>query len=455
MSLALAGLCFQQASAQGIVHPMGTQSTRSIGDSATGNSGGLTRPVQFQASRNLSDDSVGYAAAQQESAPPSGTTGYEQSHMTGGSNSSHYVESYSQPAGYGYSSYGQYDDGGYYGSSNRSPQVWFNSETLLWFSKNVSSPALINTSGYGVLPVTGAAGVTTEFGGSDGIDYGLSPGFRYSAGMYFGPEQRVGIGGRAYGLINEHKSYSQASDGSGTAGNPSIGIPFYNSSINENDAFLVAYQNGIDPDLSGTVTARSDLDMYGADGSLYLLLTRSDSMRMDLLGGYTYNLLKNSIGIQTTGVPALTATNDLFETKNVFNGAHLGVLSSVNRNRVSFSTLAKIAFGNMQQSGSARGFTNLSPDASILAMPSNSGEYSRDTFAFMPELGIKLGYSARENVQFTVGYTMMMWSDVALAGSQIDNVVDALNVTRTRPEPLFATDTFWMQGVDLGVTLAF
>src|SRR5690606_20960072 len=125
-------------------------------------------------------------------------------------------------------SYGQYDDAGYFGSSSRSPRVWFNSETLLWFSKNVSSPALINTSGYGVLPVTGGAGVTTEFGGADGIDYGLSPGYRFSGGMYFGPDQKVGIGGRTYGLINENKSYSMASDGSGTAGNPSIGIPFYN-----------------------------------------------------------------------------------------------------------------------------------------------------------------------------------------------------------------------------------
>lgn len=455
MSLALAGLCFQQASAQGIVHPMGTQSTRSIGDSATGNSSVLTRPAQFQASRNLSDDSVGYAAAQQESAPPSSGVSSAQSNTAGASSSSNYIGSYGQPSGYGYTSYGQYDDGGYFGSSNRSPQVWFDSETLLWFSKNVSSPALINTSGYGVLPVTGGAGVTTVYGGGDGIDYGLSPGYRFSGGMYFGPDQKAGIGGRTYGLVNENKSYSQASDGSGTAGNPSIGIPFYNSSINANDAFLVAHQNGIDPNLSGTVTARSDLDMYGADGSLYLLLTRSDSMRMDLLGGYTYNLLKNSIGIQTTGLPALTATSDLFETKNVFHGGHLGVLSSVNRNRVSFSTLAKIAFGNMQQSGLTRGSTNLSPDTGILAMPSNSGAYSRDTFAFMPELGVKLGFSARENVQFTVGYTMMMWSDVALAGSQIDNVVDALNVNRTRPEALFATDTFWMQGVDLGVTLAF
>ncbi len=448
MSLAMAGLCLQQVSAQGIVHPVGTQSARTIGDAPAYDSSGATRPAQFQASRSLSDHSVDYAAVQSESTPSSTGVVYEESYVAGNNAGAHYM------GGYGSSSYGQYDEG-YFGGSLRSPQVWFNSETLLWFSKNVSSPALINTSGLAVLPLTGAPGVTTAYGGGDGIDYGLSPGYRFSGGMYFGPEQKVGIGGRTYGLINESKSYSQASDGSGSAGNPSIGVPFYNSSLNQEDAYLVAYQNGIDPDLTGSVTARSDLDMYGADGSLYLLLTRSDSMRMDLLGGYTYNLLKNSIGIQTASPTPVTATSDLFETKNVFNGGHLGVLSSVHRNRVSFSTLAKVAFGNMSQSGSTRGSSSLSPDSGLLALPSNSGDYSRDTFAFLPELGVKLGFSARENLQFTVGYTMMMWSDVALAGSQIDNVIEPLNVARTRPQPLFATDTFWMQGVDLGVTLAF
>src|SRR5690606_36661577 len=111
--------------------------------------------------------------------------------------------------------------------------------------------------------------------------------------------------------------------------------------------------------------------------------------------------------------------------------------------------LAKVAFGNMRQSGSISGSNG------VLALPSNIGEFTNDTFDFMPELGVKLGLPARENLQFTVGYTTMMWSDVALAGSQIDNVVERLDPARTRPEPLFATDTFWMQGVDLGATFAF
>ncbi len=458
LSLALAGLCLNQASAQGIRTPSGSAS-RSIGDSSTD-----LRPTQFQAARSLSDRSVGYATANQQA-------DHEQSVLSYGSDSSYgdyqgQTEYYEEPT-QSYQASGSYGES--YGavSANRHPQVWFNSESLVWFTKNMATPALVNNSDFGVLPTTGAPGVQTMFGGGDGIDYGFVPGFRISGGMYLGPDQKVGIGGRGYGLLNASESYSRRSDGTGGAANPSLGLPFYNLFTNREDAFLVAYRDGVPPDIDGTVHARSDLDMYGADGSLYFLMARSDSMRMDLLGGYTFNILKSSVGVDSisrvASFPAVTQiTNDLFETKNVFNGGHVGVLSSVNRSRVSFSTLAKVAFGSMQQTGSIRGYSSVDGTvlgAGILTQPSNIGNYSRDSFAFIPELGVKLGLAATENVQFTLGYTMMMWSGVALAGDQIDNVVDPTQLilpnAGTRPNPLFVEDTFWMQGVDLGMTFAF
>jgi hypothetical protein len=46
-----------------------------------------------------------------------------------------------------------------------------------------------------------------------------------------------------------------------------------------------------------------------------------------------------------------------------------------------------------------------------------------------------------------------------LAGSQIDTAIDptqlALPNAGTRPSPLFASDTFWMQGIDLGMNFTF
>jgi hypothetical protein len=72
----------------------------------------------------------------------------------------------------------------------------------------------------------------------------------------------------------------------------------------------------------------------------------------------------------------------------------------------------------------------------------------------MPELGVKMGYDIRRNLQFTVGYTFLFWSDVALAGDQINTTVDLLQQT-SNPSFQFKETGYWMQGIDLGVTYRF
>jgi hypothetical protein len=272
LSLTLAGLCLNQASAQGIPHSTKSAASRSIGDTTP--SASSARPAFFQSSRSLSDQDADYATALDQSIlVPTAHHSYEPGYGTsdGGSGCSD-------------GTCGSYEIGSSFcgcGPSNR----WLNAEALLWFSKGISSPALVNNSPFGVDPVNGGAGVQSVFGGGDGIDFGLLPGFRLSGGTYLGCDQKVGIGGRGYGLFESSQSFAQASNGSGTPGNPSVGLPFYNLFLNEEDAFLVAYQDNLGPDKEGVVRANSDLDMYGADGSLYLLLARSEGMRMDLLGG--------------------------------------------------------------------------------------------------------------------------------------------------------------------------
>ncbi|MFO1064509.1 MAG: BBP7 family outer membrane beta-barrel protein [Pirellulales bacterium] len=81
------------------------------------------------------------------------------------------------------------------------PSVFFSSETLLWWGQARSAPAALTTSAQNVLPVAGNAGVTTVVGGVDGISTGLLPGYRVTGGFYFGPEKRVGVSGRVFGLL--------------------------------------------------------------------------------------------------------------------------------------------------------------------------------------------------------------------------------------------------------------
>jgi len=356
------------------------------------------------------------------------------------------------------------------GCGNKSTEYWMNMESLLWFGQRRHSPTLITTANQGVLPVAGDPGVTGQFGGPDGTPTGLLTGYSLSGGKYLDSCQKIAVGGRVFGVFQNSQTRTVTSDGT-----TSVGIPFYNTGINAEDAYLVAFNTGALPVSAGTVTARTDLNMIGAEASGYFLLGRSSDHRVDLVSGYTYNKLKDSTTLvssttdQFTGnlIPDGTVfqTNDLFETANNFHGAHIGMLSSVIHKRVTLSTLAKVSFGSMNQTASVRGFTTQDFNGTatfpggILTQQSNITEFSRNTFAFLPEMRVKMGYSVSECIQLTVGYSFMYWSSVALSGNQIDHTVDfsqALGgAASTRPAFSFADSGYWMHGVDLGLSMNY
>ncbi|HBE71899.1 MAG TPA: hypothetical protein DDW52_27470 [Planctomycetaceae bacterium] len=350
-------------------------------------------------------------------------------------------------------------------SSGSSTKRWFSGESLLWFSESQHAPPLVTTSAMTVLPTAGSPGVTTQFGGADGITQGVIPGFRFEGGSFIDSSERIAVVGRVTGIFQDTEEYSATSDGS-----TSLGLPFYNLQSQANDAFLVGYHDGTELVSEGSVNARSDLDMIDAQASLHFLLARSAKSRSDLIAGYTFNRLANGISINSVSTNRATGDSipdgtvftidDLFETTNTFHGAHLGVVSSITASRLSLQTLAKVSFGSVHQRLNVFGNTDSelggvvsSSAGGIYARPSNIANTTRNTFAFIPEMGLKLGYSCRENVQLTVGYTFMFWSSVAMAGDQIDSTVDLTGVGG-RPAAMFNDSTFWTQGIDFGAVIA-
>jgi hypothetical protein len=87
------------------------------------------------------------------------------------------------------------------------------------------------------------------------------------------------------------------------------------------------------------------------------------------------------------------------------------------------------------------------------------GDRVRETFAFAPEMNLKLGYQFRRNVNFHAGYSFIYWSDVALAGEQMDRnlFIDPADLNATGPARFvdIKHTGFWVQGVDLGATIEF
>lgn len=377
------------------------------------------------------------------------------------------------------------------GKRSGSGRTWGRVESLLWWAEDRDSPALITSnSNFATRPVTSDASTTTLFGGEDGIESGLMVGNRIDFGSYLDSDHSYGIGGRIYGLWNGGDTVSVTSNGNG----PSYGVPFFDVAavpplgpglgvaIGTFGLLPIGQDLGGGQVVTGNVTATSELDFIGSEVYGRALMARTADFRVDLIGGYTFHSLDDSIllsgrsTLNNTVAANLVPQNiydfrDAFEAENTFHGGQIGFETQVVKGRFMFSSLTKVHLGNMNQrvrlSGNSRYETNgggtISSNDRGLLVQGNDGLYERDVFTFAPEANIKLGYRVCKCATVNVGYSLMMWSDVALAGNHIDNRIDSTrteaglnDATRTNvPSFEFDTDSFFMHGLDLGLTFNY
>ncbi len=354
--------------------------------------------------------------------------------------------------------------------------VFFGAETLLWIRHGQNVPALVSTSPAGALP--DAAGVLDQGGivvfGNDRIEDGFQPGVRLTGGVWLDALHEVSLGGRIFVLGTDETEFSATSP----TGQPIIARPFLNVGPGGGeDAFVVAFDEGDPMTLprSGQLDAVVTSDLWGGDITTSVMLSRGTGYRIDLLAGYQYYRIDESIQINSTtiqgssfpdNIPDQTTltVNDLFDTQNEFHGGALGLLTELQQGCFSLKLLGRLALGNMQETVRVAGTTVITPpppamgapfppvvfDRGILAQPSNIGTDERDRTVVSPEVGITLGYNFTQNVTFTLGYSFIYWTHVAQAGDQIDRAVD---LTQALDAPsLHIKDTdFWVMGVNGGL----
>ncbi len=340
---------------------------------------------------------------------------------------------------------------------------WFESETLLWWPKAVGGgPLVVGGNDPTVLPTNPLAGGPNNLIGND-----LLVGMRLNLGVWTDCNQNFGFGARGWGILTDgpNKTY--------TNGGNSTGIPFFNTSIGASDTFLVNVSAGANGANTGTIQVKSDTDLIA--GELYgrALLVRDGSSRVDLLGGYTFVRLDSELGLTSQYTDGITnpiqngtviTTADSFGTKNQFHGGHLGLLNEVSKGRFTFSAMGKVALGNVRQSSNISGqYSEVAPGGAsttaargLFAQSSNIGTITRDQFTFLPEAGAKMKYQLGR-AQLGVGYTLLVFPSVAMAGDQINRNVDIGNIggAMAAPAARLVTDTFFLHGLDLGVTFKF
>ena len=107
--------------------------------------------------------------------------------------------------------------------------------------------------------------------------------------------------------------------------------------------------------MTGDIQAVTQTDVMGAEGYLRYLLYCAPGRRLDLIGGYQFSRVDDSLQInnRTDYHPQIFGAHfeaeDLFDTQNKFHGGELGLLGEFGRGPVILSVLAKVGMGNMNE----------------------------------------------------------------------------------------------------------
>lgn len=365
---------------------------------------------------------------------------------------------------------------------------WISIEYLHTWLEGRHAPPLVTTSPPGtdgVLP-----GAQLLFGGDD-LSGGRQPAAKLSFGGWFDPNERLGAVGSFFGVQTETVGFHRESDVTGV---PLLARPVFDtwpgSNTGVGPASFVVTDNqrpdflGFPHDLFGNIDVVSHTDVLGAEGYLRYLLYCAPGRRLDLVGGYQFSRVDNSLRIShntTLNPPGLFteerfSAEDLFSTRNKFHGGVLGLLGEVGQGPIVLSVLAKVGLGNMNEVVDIAGQSSISftqsdpqffPQSGILALPTNVGTYKQDKFAFIPEAEVKLTFKLTKNLEASVGYDFIYWSTLALAGEQIETNADGLPVVNSsqwfggsldpaggnRPSFSGITDSsLWLQGLSVGLT---
>jgi hypothetical protein len=348
-------------------------------------------------------------------------------------------------------------------------------EYILWATSGSRIPPLITTAPPGTgLGKLGAPDTSILFG-NERINDEARSGFRMKAGMWLDECHECGIEADFFYLSPTGKNFAAGSDGTKV----SIFRPFFNTFTgapgSEDVSFLGA-------GITGAVDVRSKTSFLGGDLNCRHKLCCCDECckgyRIDLLAGYRAVGLKDELDIDENLNPTMPPGNilvqDRFRTSNTFHGVQVGLDGEWWCNHWFFNARGLLAIGIDHEIVDIEGETTTTPPGGpsttlpggLLALPTNIGHYHRDPFTFAPSATLRVGRQLTDNVRFWVGYDINYLSNVALAGNQIDPVVNPFYIPSTgtaviggplprRPAFEFHGSDYWAQGLNLALEFRY
>jgi hypothetical protein len=333
---------------------------------------------------------------------------------------------------------------------------------------------------------------TTSLLGPGSYDYRQMNGGRFTTGFATGALPPIEISG--FWIDKPALSLLDVSS-NGSANSAVLARPFRAPNLPSLDGLgqQVVLSAGFPGFLAGNINVAADLSMWGLETNAFFNLGTSDVAGVDVIVGYRYSDLTESLAISNSlrsitnalnvsfnavnlaGLPMgfTTTASDRFKSRNQFNGATLGLRSSLYVGQVSAMVDMKLALGGTHQTLNVGGTSSLiSPDGSVqtvpgglLAVASNSGNFTADAFSVIPELNVNVGFNITPHFKLFATYNIFAWTNVVRPGDQLNNRVDSRQVPTdptftpgfraATPPPPFSTTNFWGHGLSLGVEIGF
>ncbi len=368
--------------------------------------------------------------------------------------------------------------------------LWAQAGGLAWWTREMTLPPLVTTSPVGTpqiqAGVIGAADTHVLFGDRD-LFSGVRYGSQFRLGGWIGPRRWVGLELDYTGLRDADTSFVAAS-----VGDQILARPFFNVGPNtmSSDAALIAYPNL----LAGTVEVdvASQFQSAGFHLVTNLLCTcgvpyparrdfgaDANAFRLDLLGGYRYIGLDESVVIRDYLVTTVTPRTGLvgfdeFATGNDFHGGELGLVARYQRRRWWTEGLLKLALGRTREALAIDGQTQIvvPPDSQngdgtlligdLLAQSTNIGRHTHRATAWAADVGLSCGYELTPHLSVKLGYSLIFLSRVIRPDGAIDLGVnetvipdptdpDPVLVGPSRPAVAFNDTYYWAQGFQVGL----
>jgi Putative beta barrel porin-7 (BBP7) len=349
------------------------------------------------------------------------------------------------------------------------PGAWIGAEALLWWTKNQPLSIPVITTGPASQGANagnlGAPGTTSL---NAPLHFDATGGVRLFAGVWFDVGHVIGVEGSVFYLSRQSAgfgAFDRSGNGSFVINEPLAGAPF------STQVSAPGFDTG-----GATVAAASRL--AGGDINLLYNLYRTGGWTINLLGGYRYLELDESLRISANSTMFVTTTYsdnmgnvlvtappgstitviDRFGTRNQFNGGQLGAEFQFLRDRWSIGGAVKLAMGATHEVITIDGITNVFPVNSTPVPLTGgnfatiqTGRYARDRFALAPEAELNVGYQITPWMRAAIGYNFLYLSSVARPGHQIDNTYDGVS----RPIVPMSSSSYWTQGLNFSLQFRF